>query len=447
MISEVQAGAGPTYYQDHFRWRNDDGDALSATWKAPQDVAITNVPHYQNIRLRFCISNVGQGFGNYWPDFVYSTSTNGPWSSVGTTNSGEAFEFSDSSWFTNHSLAYNLLTGTGTFTNTDTMIDCEGGGSDLSVAFYTGTYINAELCFKPTAKAKGGTTYYFKLGADIITNYASLTMENYDPPEPPRIVSPLANVTVSVEKVGYGLNDARESLYRIIASGSEPIKYEAYDLPAGWELFGDTIADNGTPSVPGTYTVTLIARNAYGSDTQKLSLAVADSQAPAPRTFLYGEVGKAFSYTLPVAGTAPIGAKLEVTGGVGLPAGLIFDSTSRTISGIPLQGGKWRVVMTATNAVNAQSGSGVANRIIITIADTGGGGFMIDDIQIRPPPEISFDTIKDLLYSVDWSDNLVLPSWHTLIGNISGTGERITVVDELAGGASRRFYRLRIRAP
>jgi hypothetical protein len=78
MISEVQAGAGPTYYQDHFRWRNDDGDALSATWKAPQDVAITNVPHYQNIRLRFCISNVGQGFGNYWHDFVYSTSTNGP---------------------------------------------------------------------------------------------------------------------------------------------------------------------------------------------------------------------------------------------------------------------------------------------------------------------------------------------------------------------------------
>lgn len=60
--TELVGGSGPVFYQDAFRWRNDDGDAVSATWKAPQNVAITNVPHYQNIRLRFAISNVGQGF-------------------------------------------------------------------------------------------------------------------------------------------------------------------------------------------------------------------------------------------------------------------------------------------------------------------------------------------------------------------------------------------------
>lgn len=390
-------------------------------------------------------------FGNFWANFVYSTSTNGPWVSVGNTNSAEAFEFTDSPWFTTRSLVYNLLTGTGTFTNTDSMVECDGGNIDVSIPFYGQTYINAELCFKPTAKAKGGMTYYFMLrGISYIYTsvyaYASLTMENYDPPEPPKIVSPLANVTVAVEKVGY-MNDAPEYMYSIIASGSEPMTYEAYNLPAGYALFGYAIADDGTPSVPGTYNVTLIARNAYGSDTQMLFLTVADLQVPAYRTLLYGEVGAPFSYTLPVTGTKPIGGKLEVTGGVSLPTGLSFNATNLTISGIPLQAGRWRVLMAVTNAANASSGSPPAHRILITITDVGGGGFKINDIQVRPPPEVSFNTIKELLYSVDWSDSLVIPSWHTLVDGISGTGERLTVVDDMAGGTSKCFYRLRIRAP
>lgn len=154
-------------------------------------------------------------------------------------------------------------------------------------------------------------------------------------------------------------------------------------------------------------------------------------------------VGVLFSYTLPVAGTEPIGGKLEVTGDVGLPPGLSFNATNLTISGIPLQAGRWRVLITATNA----AGSAPAHRILITITDVGCGGFKINDIQVRPPPEISFDTIKQLLYSVDWSDSLVIPSWHTLVEDISGTGGRLTVVDDIAGGTSKRFYRLRIRAP
>jgi PKD repeat protein len=257
------------------------------------------------------------------------------------------------------------------------MVECDGGNIDVGASgFSASSYINTELCLRPSAKAKGGVTYYFALrdcgnSSPIpCSQYAALTMEAYDPPEAPKIVSAMNSVTVSVEKVGYGNNDLPEKTYRVLTSGSEPIRYEAQNLPAGYALFGDTIADDGTPSTPGTHSVTLTVRNAYGSDTKTLSLTVADAQVPAYRTLLSGEVGKPFRFDAPMAGTAPIGCRVDVVGGGSLPAGLSFNGI-RTISGTPQAAGMTRLLMTATNAANAASG-GPKSCVILTI--TGGEG-------------------------------------------------------------------------
>lgn len=440
------ASGGPYYVQEHFRWRNDNGDATTATWKANTDVAATNVAHFQNIRLRFSIANMSE-FGNFWPNFEYAASTNGPWASVAAASGGAfAFEFSDSSWFTNNALAGNLLAGTGTFLDKGQIVDCDGGNSDVSVAFDPSSYINAELCFRPTAKAKGGATYFFRL-KDLsmpvkIGQYAALTMEAYDPPEAPVIRSSLA-ATVSVEKVGYGMNDALELNYRILASGSEPITYEARNLPAGYALFGDTIADDGTPSTPGTNNVVLTVRNAYGNNTKTVALTVASSQYPAYRTMLSGEVGKPFSYTLPVAGSGPVGARLDVLGGVGLPAGLTFDGV-RTISGTPREAGTTRLLLTATNAVNATPG-GPAARVILTVNE-GSSGFAIEELSMTPYPTLSFDSDPTRLYSVECKGDLLdTNAWRALISNVTGTGGRLEISD--GEGLNKRTYRLKIKMP
>lgn len=447
----ADANGMPCYVQEHFRWRNDDGDAATATWKAEADTPATNVPHNQNIRLRFCISNQGDDYGNYWPNFEYATSTNGPWMAVAPSSGGGfPFEFSDSTWFANDTLAGNLLPGTGVFLNKGAMVDIDdsyGGNVDLHAGLTNGMYINAELCLRPTAKAKGGATYYFRLNPeDFATSYqyAVLTMESYDPPETPAILNAGNAATVRVEKVGYGLADYPEQTFRILASGSEPMTYGATGLPAGYALFGDTIADDGTPSTPGTNTVTVTTRNAYGSDTKTVTLVVDSNQVPGCRIPVSGQVGTPLVFTLPVGGSGPLTVLLDVVGGGGLPAGLSFDGI-RTISGTPQAAGLTRLIATPMNAANATFSPLPSVRIILRIED-GASGFAIDGISMTPEPELSFDSETGRLYTVQSKDDLVATNaWRTLLGNIAGTGGTLKVVD--GEGASKRVYKIKVTNP
>ena len=45
--------------QEGFRWRNDNGSESAATWKAAQDVDVTDIGKNENIRLRFLINATG----------------------------------------------------------------------------------------------------------------------------------------------------------------------------------------------------------------------------------------------------------------------------------------------------------------------------------------------------------------------------------------------------
>lgn len=261
--------ASPTFVQEHYRWRNDDGSESSATWKATADTAITGVTRGGNIRLRFCISNTGYGSGAIVPQIQYSTSRLGPWNPVSAVQDGlEAFEMTSSPNYNNGEVTTAQLTGTGSFV-AGRMVEYPLNTA-MSVTINTNQYSNFEYCFRATAKAKGSTTYYFRVsGCNTYSKYGVLTMAAGEANEPPVIVSPLT-ATASIQ-VPFS--------YKILAKGSEPITYNATNLPSGL-TFGQPNIISGQEEEVGTYYIGLIASNAWGVDNKTLVLTVMTNVPP-----------------------------------------------------------------------------------------------------------------------------------------------------------------------
>ncbi len=55
---------GNAYFdQQHYRWRNDDGDETTATWKADADTPVVDVTRQDKLRLRFAVANTSTSHG------------------------------------------------------------------------------------------------------------------------------------------------------------------------------------------------------------------------------------------------------------------------------------------------------------------------------------------------------------------------------------------------
>ncbi|MBA4388522.1 MAG: hypothetical protein C0404_11110 [Verrucomicrobia bacterium] len=269
MGTEVCAGGTPTLVQEHYRWRNDDGNESAATWKATQDTAVTAVARAQNIRLRFDIANTSTSYsGSTAPVLEFATATGGPWTQVSILADGsQPFEMASSANFANGDATTALLAGSGTFVAGKMVEIPSNAGGSITIGI--SQYSNFEYCLRATAKARGSTTYYFRVAAmNTYSQYATLTMAAGEANEPPVIVSPLA-ATGSVIAV---------FSYRIRAGGSEPITYGASGLPAGLTFSGSSIT--GTPAAAGSYSVPLTATSSWGSDSRTLALTVLANQPP-----------------------------------------------------------------------------------------------------------------------------------------------------------------------
>ncbi|MBA4388218.1 MAG: hypothetical protein C0404_09570, partial [Verrucomicrobia bacterium] len=267
------AGGAPTWVQDHYRWRNDDGSESAATWKAAADTAITGITRGQNIRLRFSASNTGAASGTLAGTLEYSASTSGPWTAVGTDGRGiTAFEMTATANCADGAATTALLAGTGTFAAGKAVES--PNNSSAAVTVNTNQYSNFEYCFKATPKARGSTVYYFRMSnaGTALTTYsktAQLTMVAGEANEAPVIKSALTAQASVVAPFSY----------QILASGSEPITYGASGLPAGLTLGAGTIS--GTPAEAGIFSVGLSASSAYGADSKTLVLTVFANQPPA----------------------------------------------------------------------------------------------------------------------------------------------------------------------
>ena len=131
--------------------------------------------------------------------------------------------------------------------------------------------------------------------------------------------------------------------YQITATNS-PTSYEATGLPAGLSVNTAAGLISGTPTTPGTSSVTLSATNNSGTGNATLTLTVS---AAAPTitsaNTASGTVGTAFSYQI-TATNSPTSY-----GATGLPAGLSVNTGTGLISGTPTAAATSSVRLSATN--------------------------------------------------------------------------------------------------
>jgi PKD repeat protein len=136
--------------------------------------------------------------------------------------------------------------------------------------------------------------------------------------------------------------------YTITAVGANPITFTTSALPAGLTLSAGVIS--GIPTVTGTFSITLIATNVAGSDSQTLVLIITPPVAPIITSALATIAIKGSAFTYQITATGTLSRTYSATG---LPAGLTL--VGDTLTGTPTVGGVYPVVLLATNVAGSDS--------------------------------------------------------------------------------------------
>lgn len=168
-----------------------------------------------------------------------------------------AFSYSGAQTGTNEYLSAVIVTGDDTIAYYGRILQLDAASGKASLTL-------------PDGVTLGGATklYVFneQYNGDRQTDYASALCQV----TPKTLQAPSVIITALPDgKVGEAYSRT------LAATGSVPITWslESGSLPAGLTLSGNTIS--GTPTAAGTYTFTVKASNAAGSDSQELSIVIA----------------------------------------------------------------------------------------------------------------------------------------------------------------------------
>lgn len=136
--------------------------------------------------------------------------------------------------------------------------------------------------------------------------------------------------------------------------------FSADSLPPGLTLAGGSARITGVPTTAGHYEVpiTVTTGDVEAKSVLTIDISTAPSDPPLIGSALSGWVGSGYNYTVKVSNQPA-----RFTAG-NLPDGLMIDSSTGIISGIPKASGNYPVTITATNAV----GTNTAIVTLMTIA-------------------------------------------------------------------------------
>ena len=165
-------------------------------------------------------------------------------------------------------------------------------------------------------------------------------------------------------------------------------------LPSGLKFNSKTLTISGTPTKPGTYSITLSLKNKTikKAKTQSFVLYVANIESPYLKGINYAN--DAYVYRVGTSMEFDIGScatdGYSVTGVNGLPSGLKFDKKTGFITGVPTKAGPKTVTITLKNgkltssatitfnvdaidtwAYGTFNGGGEAGVLTLTVGNTG----------------------------------------------------------------------------
>lgn len=228
--------------------------------------------------------------------------------------------------------------------------------------FLNGTFVITSA-LNPTATDNAGTllagnSNLGRLGFNTsTTNLGSWLIDNVVISDMPVGVLPAAPVITSLLTASGQVGNAFS--YQITASNS-PTSFNATGLPTGLSINTVTGAITGTPTANGISNVTISATNTGGTGSATLVLTVV--AVPPTITSVLTASGQeliSFSYQIAASGSPTF------FNAIGLPGGLIVNTTTGLISGTPnaATSGTYNVTISATNS----GGPGSATLVLTVI--------------------------------------------------------------------------------
>ena len=203
-----------------------------------------------------------------------------------------------------------------------------------------------------------------------------------------RAVAGVAPVLPSVSSITCYVSEYCSYTFPAASRGTAPISYSVSSPSWASSVSGSRSFSGTAPSSPGTFSASLNASNAYGSDSESLTInvrrrAVAGVAPVLPSvSSITCYVGEYCSYTFPAAssGTAPISYS------VSSPSWASSVSGSRSFSGTaPSSPGTFSASLNASNAYGSDSESLTINVVRRSVTALGSLSSLLAESGVRSP--------------------------------------------------------------
>lgn len=242
-----------------------------------------------------------------------------------------------------------------------------GGTADYTYAVAAGSTLPAGLTLSSTGSLAGmptqAGTFNFSITVTdakgcTATTAHSLVVTN---------TLTLANLTLPDGTVGLGYP---AQVVPAATGGSTPYTYTAINLPAGLTFNPTTREITGTPTVAGSFVITVNVSDADGNTASiNYPIVIKNALALATTSLAVGTVGSNYpTQVLPAATGGTPGYTYIASN---LPPGLVFNPTTREITGVPTTVGNFTVSVQVADAVGSTVSTDYAIRVIapLTLAN------------------------------------------------------------------------------